>query len=169
MKKNQLVLVGSFGNPRGLKGDIIINIFMSNLKSFKMLKEFFLEENKTILHFTYFKKIGSKYIASLDKCCDRNTALSFKGKNIYSYRRNFPKLKKSEFYSTDLIGCKVTNTKNKFLGSVKDLKNFGAGDLLEIYDGKKKNFFIPMDKNNIVSVDIVNKIIITDPLLGLID
>jgi len=26
-----------------------------------------------------------------------------------------------------------------------------------------------MDKNNIVSVDIVNKIIITDPLLGLID
>ena len=56
MKKNQLVLVGSFGNPRGLKGDIIINIFMSNLKSFKMLKEFFLEENKKILHFTYFKK-----------------------------------------------------------------------------------------------------------------
>ena len=72
-------------------------------------------------------------------------------------------------YSSDLIGCKVTNTKNKFLGIVKDLKNFGAGDLLEIYDEKKKNFFIPMDKNNIVSVDIVNKIIITDPLLGLID
>ena len=52
---------------------------------------------------------------------------------------------------------------------VTDLKNFGAGDLLEIYDEKEKNFFIPMDKNNIVSVDIVNKIIITDPLLGLID
>ena len=43
---NQPVLVGSFGSPRGLKGDISINIFMSNLKSFKMLKEFFLEENK---------------------------------------------------------------------------------------------------------------------------
>ena len=138
MKKNQPVLVGSFGSPRGLKGDISINIFMSNLKSFKMLKEFFLEENKTTLHFTYFKKIGSKYIASLDKCCDRNTALSFKGKNIYSYRKNFPKLKKNEFYSTDLIGCKVTNTKNKILGSVIDLKNFGAGDLLEVHDKKKK-------------------------------
>ena len=169
MKKNQLVLVGSFGNPRGLKGDISINIFMSNLKSFKMLKEFFLEENKTILHFTYFKKIGSKYIASLDKCCDRNTALSFKGKNIYSYRKNFPKLKKNEFYSTDLIGCKIINTKNKILGSVIDLKNFGAGDLLEVHDKKKKNFFVPMDKNNLVSVDIINKTIIIDPLYGLID
>ena len=39
----------------------------------------------------------------------------------------------------------------------------------EISNKKKKNFFIPMDKNNIVSIDIVNKIIITDPLLGLID
>ena len=140
MKKNQLVIVGSFGNPRGLKGDIIINIFMSNLKSFKMLKEFFLEENKKILHFTYFKKIGTKYIASLDKCCDRNTALLFKGKNIYSYRKNFPRLKKSEFYSTDLIGCKVINTKNNFLGSVKALQNFGAGDYLKFMMKRKRIF-----------------------------
>ena len=61
MKENQLVLVGSFGNPRGLKGDIIINIFMSNLKSFKMLKEFFLEREILIcreitkIHETFYR------------------------------------------------------------------------------------------------------------------
>ena len=44
MKKKELVHVGTFGQPQGLKGDIKINIFTSSFESFKMLKNFFIQE-----------------------------------------------------------------------------------------------------------------------------
>ena len=35
----------------------------------------------------------------------------------------------------DLIGCKVINFNSEYIGNVKAIHNFGAGDLLEL-DGK---------------------------------
>ncbi|MDC0195228.1 PRC-barrel domain-containing protein, partial [Alphaproteobacteria bacterium] len=67
------------------------------------------------------------------------------------------------------IGCKVLNKKNHFLGLVEDIKNFGAGDLLDIHNDGKKNFYIPMDDDNLVNVDLLTKIIIVDPIDGLLD
>ena len=45
--------------------------------------------------------------------------------------------------------------------------NFGAGDLLEtIY--KNKKIYIPLD-DNVLSVDLEKKIILVDPIKGIID
>ena len=53
------------------------------------------------------------------------------------------------------------------LGNIISVDNFGAGDLLEtIY--KKKKFYIPFD-DNVLSVDLEKKIILVDPIKGIID
>jgi len=169
MKKKELVHVGTFGQPQGLKGHIKINIFTSSFESFKILKNYFIEENKSNLVFVSLRKIGKKYIGSLKGCEDRDTALSFNGKHIFSLRENFPKNNNNEYYVVDLIGCEVVNMKNFFLGSVIDIKNFGAGDLIEIQSPTKKIFYIPMNEENLVNVDINKKNIIVNPILGLLD
>ena len=71
------------------------------------------------------------------------------------------------FYLEEL-GCDVTVKRND-LFEVEDIKNFGAGDLIEINHQNKKNFFIPMNKENLISVDIDNKVIIVDPIEGLVE
>jgi len=169
MKKNDLVHVGTFGQPQGLKGDIKINILTSSLKSFKILKNYFMEDGKTIFHFTALRKIGKKYIASLKGCEDRNAALDYKGIYIFSSKENFSKIGEDEYYVIDLIGCDVFNIKKESLGIVVDIKNFGAGDLIEIITGNKKNFYIPMNDDNLISVNILEKKIIANPMKGLLD
>lgn len=169
MKKNELVHVGTFGQPQGLRGEIKINIFTSSLESFKMLKNFFIENEKKPINFKNVRKVGKKFIASLEDCIDRDMALSFRGKNIFVLRESLPKINKDKFYIFDLIKCKVMDKDNIYIGDVIDIKNFGAGDLIEIKNQKGKDFYIPMNNDNLEDIDIENKIIIANPIEGLID
>jgi len=51
---------------------------------------------------------------------------------------------------------------------VLDVKNFGAGDLLEV-QSNKKTILIPFNNTNIISVDVDIKQIIADPIKGIIE
>jgi 16S rRNA processing protein RimM len=164
MKKKDLVYVGIFGQPQGLKGNIKLNIFTSSFESFKSLNKYFLEKEDKELFFTSFSNVGKRYICSLAGCENRDEANAFNGKKIFSLRKNFPEIDKNEYYILDLIGCKVI-----ILGHVVDVKNFGAGDLLEIQNTEKKIFHIPMNNENLSKVEIEKKIITVDPLKGLLD
>ena len=169
MKKNELFHVGTFGQPQGLKGDIKINIFTSSFESFKKLKNFFMKDGKSCWIFTSLRKVGKKNIGSIEGCQDRDAALDFKGKHIFAFRENFPKINNDEYYVVDLIGCEVINVENESLGKVIDIKNFGAGDLIEIINNVKKTFYIPMNEENIINVDIYKKKILVNPIKGLLD
>ena len=170
MKNNKnYVFIGIFGQPHGLKGEIKIDIKTSSLESFKILKDYFTEENTPALIFKDFKKVGKRIVASIENCTDRDEALLYKGKHIFTLRKNFPKNKDDEYYVIDLIGLSVVDLKKNTLGIVEDIKNFGAGDLMEINNPNKKNFYIPMNKENLISVDTNKKIIIVDPIEGLLE
>ena len=169
MKKKEFVQVGIFGQPQGLNGDIKINIFTSSFESFKRLQSFFMEDGKSSLIFTSLRKIGKKYIGSIEGCEDRNAALDFKGKHIFSFRENFPKTNNDEYYVLDLIDCEVINVKQESIGKIIDIKNFGAGDLIEIINNSKKTFYIPMNEDNLINVDIDKKKILVNPIKGLLE
>ena len=104
MNNKLLVHVGTFGKPQGLKGEIKINILTSSLESFKLLKQYFKDNGESKWNFISLRKIGKKYVASLQGYEDRNAALLLKGKYIYSFRENFPPTKENQYYSLDLRG-----------------------------------------------------------------
>ena len=56
-----------------------------------------------------------------------------------------------EYYVSELVGCIVQNSSNEELGTITKVDNFGAGDLLEVQNSKNKKFYIPFDKNNLIS------------------
>ena len=169
MNKKELVHVGTFGQPQGLKGDIKINIFTLSFESFQMLKSLYMEDGISSLIFTSLRKIGKKNIGSIEGCKDRDAALKFNGKHIFAFRENFPKTNNDEYYVVDLIGCEVINVKQESLGKIIDIKNFGAGDLIEIINNGKKTFYIPMNEENLINVDIDKKKILVNPIKGLLD
>ena len=55
-----------------------------------------------------------------------------------------------------------------FIGNVISVDNFGAGDLIEtIYKGN--NIYIPLNDENVLSVNVENKKIIVKPIKGIIN
>ena len=77
-------------------------------------------------------------------------------------------LNDDEFYITDLIGIKVYNTNDEYLGELDDVLQGIGNDVYVIVDGKKE-YLIPAVKEFIVKIDIDNKEMIIDPIDGMIE
>ena len=103
-----------------------------------------------------------------DNCFSLEDASNFKGQNIYSNKKNFPATGENEYYISDLIGCKTIFKKNKMIGKVTSVKNFGAGDLLEVKINNKL-VLIPFNKENHIVVNLAKKEIEVNPIPGVID
>ena len=100
-------------------------------------------------------------------CKNRDDAVEIKNQKIFSFKENFPSVNPNEYLVSDLIGCDIIHKNGNSLGNVISVDNFGAGDLLEtIY--KNKKIYIPLD-DNVLSVDLEKKIILVDPIKGIID
>ena len=60
-------------------------------------------------------------------------------------------------------------TKNNLLGNIINIDNFGAGDLIKIKKNNNKSFYIPMNEDNIIKVDIRKKLVIVNPIKGILN
>ena len=168
MNKSNLVHVGTFGSPIGLKGEIKVIMLTSSFEFFKMLKIYLNEDASEKWNFIKMRTLSKKLIVHPLNCNNRDDAEKFRGKKTFSQLSNFPKTDKGEYYVKDLIGCSVIMINGKKIGNIVSVKNFGAGDLLETKINNK-TFFIPMNKENLVFVDLNKKKITVNLMKGIID
>ena len=86
MEKNNLIHVGTFGQPVGLKGEIRINILTTTFANFKMFKSYFMEDGKNQWNFKYIKSNGKKVIGLIEKNFNRDLVEKLQGKKIFCLR-----------------------------------------------------------------------------------
>ncbi len=168
MSNKNKILVGQFSEPVGLIGGIKINIMTSTFEVFKSLKKYSNFDESIVWNFRKITFKSNKCIAHLENFSSRDDVSKLKGLKIYSDKKNLPSTKHNEYYVNDLIGCKLIIKESNNIGKVIDIKNFGAGDLLEA-KLNNKTVFIPFNKENIVSVSLSNKEVVIDPIAGILD
>ena len=72
-------------------------------------------------------------------------------------------------YIQDLIGCIVVNAEsNEEYGSVADVVNYGASDILDVVNDKKHSY-IPVIPDIVKDIDTEHEIIRIIPMKGLFD
>ena len=169
MTKKQLIHIGTFNQPLGLKGEIKIIIHVSNFELFKSLSPYFSDDGLATWVFNHLHINKDKIIASLKNCNNRNCAEKLKGKKIFSYKNKLPKIKKNQFYISDLINCEVKTLKNNLLGKIINIANFGAGDLISIRKPNGENLYIPMNEENLINIDLKKRIVMVNPIKGILD
>lgn len=169
MKIKQLVHVGSFGRPFGLKGDIKIIVDTFEFDTIKSMSSYLLNEGGSVWNFQYLKIGKDKLIGKFHDCDSRNCVEKLNGKKIFIDKGNLPKIEKNQFYVFDLINCKVKTINNKLLGNIINIDNFGAGDLINIKKKNNQSFYIPMNEDNIVKIDTKKKLVIVKPIKGILD
>lgn len=168
MSKSDLVHVGTFGAVIGLKGEIKINLLTTSVDVFKSLGHYYNSDQSIEWKFNSIGKRKNKCIAHPSHCNSCEEAEELKNMKIFSLRENFPHTKANEYYVSDLVKCKIEHQNGEIIGKVISVDNFGAGDLIEtIY--KDKKIYIPMNNDNVISIDIDAKKIIINPIKGVID
>ena len=75
----------------------------------------------------------------------------------------------NEFYFEDLKGLQIKIDGSIRTGIVKDVFNFGSGDVLEVsLDDKKATIYIPFDRDNVRRIDLSEREILLTPIKGLL-
>ena len=168
MSNKDIILVGQFGSPLGLKGEIKVNMMTTSFEVFKNLKNYYNFDGSVAWNFKNILFKNNKCVVQVEKYFSREDVLELKGQKIFSNKKFFPKTKDNEFYINELIDCMIFLKDNTSIGKVLSVQNFGAGDLLEVKYNTKLTL-IPFDKTNILSVNINKKEIIADPIPGILD
>ncbi len=168
MSNKDKVLVGQFSSPIGLRGELKVNIMTTTFDVFKKLQNYTNFDGTVIWKFKKITLKGKKCIVQLDNCLSKEDANKFKGEKIFSDKKNLPAAKENEYFINDLIGCKINIKHKSIYGEVINVKNFGAGDLLEV-KVEKKIILIPFNKENIISVTLSKKEINVDPIDGILN
>ena len=100
-------------------------------------------------------------VAQLPDCPDRTAAEKLKGLLIAVPRSSLPEQDEGEYYWSDLIGLAVVNEAGVPLGTVKNLLETGANEVLSV-QGDSGETLIPFVASAIKRVDLKNKTIHVD-------
>ena len=133
------ILIAKITSPHGIKGEVNLTIFSSNIDNFENYQLFDQEGNSLKLKIITKKnsiKINSlgdsQVIARMENITDRNLAENIRNLEIFTNRSDFKETNKNEFYIVDLIGLEVRDLEDQKIGIVKNVFDHGASAILEI-------------------------------------
>ncbi len=160
------VCVGAIAGVRGLKGEVRIKSFTADPDDIAAYGPVSTEDGERTYRINVTARAKGLIIARIDGIEDRDAAEALKGTRLYVPRSVLPKPDDGDFYHADLIGLKAETKDGDFLGTVKAVHNFGAGDIIEIAAGPgegKEDLMVPFTSALVPDVDVSEGRIIVAP------
>ncbi|HJD56304.1 MAG TPA: ribosome maturation factor RimM [Rickettsia endosymbiont of Pyrocoelia pectoralis] len=154
-----LILVGVIKSCHGIKGHVILKSFTQAAD--KILERELINELGEKVNITLIKQNSKgELICKFNNISARNEAESLKGYKLFCLRSNLPELLEDEFYIADLQNLTVLDENSNEIGKIKNILNFGAGDIIEVEFLDKTTELLPFNKelfptitNNYVVLD----------------
>ncbi len=159
-----MVIMGRVASAHGIRGWVKIQPFTEYLDSLLDYETWWLGNEQGPWREVKVEQgeVHNKTLAALlADCPDRNAAERLKGQLIAVPRSELPEQDEGEYYWSDLIGMSVVNEAGERLGTVANLLETGANDVLSV-KGDSGEILIPFVDAVIKQVDMPNKTILVD-------
>lgn len=158
------ILVGRFGAAHGVRGEIRVKSFTADpmaLASYAGLtdaagaRSFVIESARPVK--------DDILVARIAGVRDRTGAEALTNADIYLPREALPSPDEEEFYVADLIGMEAVLASGEPFGRVRDVLNYGAGDILEIQQTDGQIALVPFTKAAAPHVDVAARRVTVAP------
>lgn len=100
---------------------------------------------------------------------DRNAAEALRGQLVLADREALPPLPSGEYYWHELVGCRVESEAGLAVGTVHEIWETGAHDVLVVLDERGQRRLVPTAEALMKSVDLAARRIVVADLPGLLD
>jgi 16S rRNA processing protein RimM len=115
----------------GIKGEVKLVCFLEDPKTLERYNPLTDKQGKPFA-FTITGHTKDHVLARVEGIADRNTAELLRGTELFADAAKRPPLKQNEFYQHDLIGMSAMLEDGTKVGTITDVANYGAGDIIEI-------------------------------------
>ncbi|MGE3866843.1 MAG: ribosome maturation factor RimM [Hyphomonadaceae bacterium] len=162
------MLVGAVTGAHGVKGEVRVKTFTAAPESACAYGPLMDEHGARALTPKQWRPIKDGLVIAAAEIKTREQAEAMRGMRLYVPRAALPPPEEDEFYTADLIGCAVEGVDGAALGEVIAVRDFGAGDILEIAkDGAV--WRLPFTLENTPQIDLKARRIVADPPGGLLE
>lgn len=161
------VVVGSIGGAFGVQGELRLKSFCADPAALADYAPLYTEDGRAFAQVILTGQTKGGFTARLDGVVTKEQADALRNTRLYADRAAMPSLPDDEFYYADLIGLAVLDTGGASLGTVRNVMDHGAGDLLEIaVPGHTDTVLLPFTKDIVPTVDLTAGKIVADPPAG---
>ncbi len=165
--RREFVLLGRFGAPHGVRGEVRLQSFTVDPLAITAYGPLFDESGNRGFVLTQVKSRGKGLlIARVEGVNDRRDAEKLTRIELFAPRANMPEPEQDEYYLADLEGLRAESTEGALLGQVVAVRNFGAGDILEVLPPRSgESLLFPFTKAIVPIVDIARGCVVIVPPL----
>ena len=146
--------MGQIVAPSGIRGEVKINPYCK-VTDFAGYAPFY-DENGHTLKVLVKRIFKNQVIALINDVRTRNDAENLRGMKLFIERKSLPALGEREYYVCDLIGMQVLQN-NTLVGTVIDVPNYGASDILQIKKSDGSELMLAMCPATILNVNLDNR------------
>ena len=165
---NDRVIVGAIGGSFGVHGEVRLKSFCADPAAIADYTPLYTEDGRAFAQVVLTGQMKNGFTARLDGVVTKEDADALRNVSLYAERSVMPSLPDDEYYYADLIGMTVLDTGGVTLGTVKNVMDHGAGDLLEIaVPAQAETVLLPFTQAAVPTVDLATRRIIADPPAGL--
>ncbi len=100
---------------------------------------------------------------------DRDSAEALRGSFVFGDPENLPELPPGEHYWYELVGCRVETRSGEPVGTVKEIWETGAHDVLVVEDRDGRRVLLPTAREFLREVDVAGRRVVIDEIPGLLD
>jgi 16S rRNA processing protein RimM len=164
MTDQTLIRVARVAGAFGVKGEVRISAFTEDPKTLLAHKALLKEDGSPGLTLLSGRAQKDNLIARVEGIETPEAADALRGLQLFIPRDALPEPDEDEFYLTDLIGLAAVSPTGEALGRIKAVRDFGAGDILEIQPSAGQSWWVAFTKEAVPTVDIAaGKVVIDRP------
>jgi 16S rRNA processing protein RimM len=156
----RLILVGRVAGAFGVKGELRIRSYTDDPAALVRYRVLQREDGSPGLTLTGGRPHKGALVARADEVATREDAEALRGLQLYVPREALPEPDEDEFYLADLIGLQVVDPAGGEVGRIKNVQNFGAGDLLEIAAPSGPTWWLPFTREAVPAVRIAEGVVV---------
>ena len=148
------ILVADIGAAHGIRGAVKLRLYTQNPHLIFSHPLYLDETGDETIRLLMDKVTNTAVLVRIEGVNDRTAAEKWRGASLYLDRNLLPEPDDDEYYYEDLKGLTVLSTDGTQIGSVVDVENFGASDLLNIKPTAGSEFYIPFTPDYVPVVDM---------------
>jgi 16S rRNA processing protein RimM len=160
-KGEDLILVGRVAGAFGIKGEVRITAFTAEPLSLVDYKTLLGEDGQLALTLLGGRVAKGGVVARAKEITTREEAEAARGLQLFIPRALLPPVEdEDEFYIADLVGMTVVSAEGDLLGHVRSVRDFGAGDLLEVAPPAGESWWLPFTNEAVPEVQVDRRTIV---------
>ncbi len=165
-----LLLVGTIGGPFGVRGQVKLNTVATHPEHLSRVKTVFIGEDLTPVKLQRAQPHKHNLmILTLGGFGDRNAVEALRDAEVFIRETDAAPLEEGEYFLHDLPGMAVETTTGEALGTVKEVLETGANEVLVVERPEGGELLVPMIHDVVKTLDLAGKRIVVELIPGLLD